>query len=787
MSRDPTLPDDLECLQRLVIAQRALIATSQATLLERDLLIGKLRMELSRLKRMQFGRSSEQLDTQIAQLELTLEELQVSAPELAVPATSDSASPPSERVKPVRRPLPATLPRETVTHAPACACPSCGGELRALGEDVAEVLEFVPAPSCTPTIHRCRYCARDAAPPSKGACGPMCAMIGLRAALSHRRCGLATRRIARPCIPSNTLKTIAARCRPTAMRGSTAYMIEPIIRSSKRPAGRMSGASSSMCTHTTASPLAKEALQRIGELYGIEADIRGKPPDQRQRVRQARAGPAHAAFYGWCLATLKQVSRKSELAGAIHYTLSRWSAFTRYRDDDSIEIDNNAAERSLRAVELGRRTDADRTKNRRLRSCAAVNMPRPDAYCVCVCQHTELPALLGDSRNTPDLPSQCTYHTPLGNHMNTLRSFIKPLRWFIALPLAALVVGCGGDGAPGIGTTHNTTAPTVTTATPADHATGVAINRDITATFSEAMDGTTLTNTTFTLTQGTMAVPGAVTYTGSVATLDPTNDLAANTLFTATITTGAKDAAGNAFAVAKTWSFTTGATAAAGPAPVTLGTAGNFAVLAKSGISTVPTSVVTGDIGVSPITATALTGFALTLDSTGTFSTSTQVVGKAYAADYTSPTPTNLTTAVGNMEAAYADAAGRTTPDFTELGSGNISGLVLVPGLYKWGTGVSISTDVTLNGGPNDVWIFQIAGGITQASGIRVLLAGGALAKNIFWQSAGVVALNTTAHLEGIVLSQTGITLATGATVNGRLLAQTAVTLDASTVTQPAP
>ncbi len=371
--------------------------------------------------------------------------------------------------------------------------------------------------------------------------------------------------------------------------------------------------------------------------------------------------------------------------------------------------------------------------------------------------------------------------------MNSLRSLFKPMMWFIALPLAALVVGCNGNDAGGNGAPPDTTAPTVSATTAADLATGVAINQDITATFSEAMDGTTITTATFTLTQGAMPVPGAVMYMGSVATLNPTNDLAANTLFTATITTGAKDVAGNALAVAKTWSFTTGAAASAGPAPVILGTAGNFAILAKSGISTVPISIVTGDIGVSPIDSTAITGFALALDGTGIFSTSSQIVGRAYAADYTSPTPTNLTTAVSNMEAAYADAAGRTTPDFTELGSGDISGLVLVPGLYKWGTGVSILTDVTLNGGPNDVWIFQIAGGITQASGIRVLLAGGALAKNIFWQSAGVVALNTTAHLEGIVLSQTGITLATGATVNGRLLAQTAVTLDASTVTQPAP
>jgi len=223
-----------------------------------------------------------------------------------------------------------------------------------------------------------------------------------------------------------------------------------------------------------------------------------------------------------------------------------------------------------------------------------------------------------------------------------------------------------------------------------------------------------------------------------------------------------------------------------GAAPVVLGAAGNFVILAQSGISTVPNSAVTGDIGVSPIARGGITGFSETMDSTGTFSTSTQVIGKVFAADYTSPTPSNLGTAVLDMQAAYTDAAGRAA-DFTELGTGNIGGMTLPPATYKWSTGVSIPTDVTLNGGPNDVWIFQISGGITQASATKVILTGGALAKNVFWQAVGVVALDTTAHMEGIVLSQTAITLATGATVNGRLLAQTAVTLQMNTVTQPAP
>jgi len=225
-------------------------------------------------------------------------------------------------------------------------------------------------------------------------------------------------------------------------------------------------------------------------------------------------------------------------------------------------------------------------------------------------------------------------------------------------------------------------------------------------------------------------------------------------------------------------------TPSVGATPVSLGTAGNYAILAKSGISTVPSSVITGNIGVSPISATAITGFTLTQDATNAFSTSTQITGKAYAADYTSPTSSNLTIAVGNMETAYTDAAGRAA-NYTELYTGDISGKTLTSGVYKWGTGVLINSDVTLNGGPNDVFIFQIAKGITQATGTRIILTGGAQAKNIFWQSCETVAIGTGAHFEGIILGGTNITLGTNASVNGRLLAQTAVTLIMNTVVAP--
>ncbi|KGE20636.1 hy [Paenibacillus wynnii] len=221
--------------------------------------------------------------------------------------------------------------------------------------------------------------------------------------------------------------------------------------------------------------------------------------------------------------------------------------------------------------------------------------------------------------------------------------------------------------------------------------------------------------------------------------------------------------------------------------PVDLGASGNFVILAKAGVSNNPGSMITGNIGVSPIAATAITGFALTLGSGAPFSTSTQVIGQVFAPDYASPTASNLTTAVSNMETAYTDAAGRAS-NFTELYSGNISGKTLVPGVYKWGTDVLINsgTDVTLNGGPNDVWIFQIAGGLTQASATKIILSGGAKAENIFWQVADTMAIETSAHFEGIVLGKKAITVGTNASINGRLLSQTAVTLDQNTIVEPA-
>jgi hypothetical protein len=205
--------------------------------------------------------------------------------------------------------------------------------------------------------------------------------------------------------------------------------------------------------------------------------------------------------------------------------------------------------------------------------------------------------------------------------------------------------------------------------------------------------------------------------------------------------------------------------------------------LAKSAVSNVPTSAVTGDLGLSPAAASYITGFALT--KAGTHWTSPQVVGGIFAANNDPPTPSKLTTAVADMQTAYVDAAGRGSPDFLNLEGGAIGGLTLEPGLYKWTSTVTIPTDVTLAGSANDVWIFQVTGNLKLSAAKAMILSGGARPANIFWQVAGAVDLGANSHAEGIVLCKTAIKLETGSSIDGRLLAQTAVNIAGATVTAP--
>ena len=381
----------------------------------------------------------------------------------------------------------------------------------------------------------------------------------------------------------------------------------------------------------------------------------------------------------------------------------------------------------------------------------------------------------------------------------------------MALLFAALLAG-GGIGRvfaavdPGVTVAPGTlvgaaTEPTVISSSPSSRATSVPTSTNssnnvvtgtvVTATFSQPMDPATISSSsagdllTFAVKETTgNDVPGTVVMNeaNTVATFTPTSSaLNPNTSYTATVTMAAKNAAGVAMGNPIEWTFTIGAIEFTGQTPVNLGKAGPFAILTKSGITDVFPSAINGDVGASPITGAAI---HLTCAEVMT--------GIIYSVNAAGPLPcrvtdpTLLTKAVGDMETAYTDAAGRKSPNFVNLGAGLIGGLTLVPGLYKWSTRVLISTDVTLSGGKNAVWIFQIAGTLTQASATKVILKGGALPKNIFWQTSGAVAIGTTAHFEGVILAKTKIAMKTGASANGRLLAQTAVTLEKNAVTRPA-
>ncbi|WP_295796122.1 ice-binding family protein [Mucilaginibacter sp.] len=218
--------------------------------------------------------------------------------------------------------------------------------------------------------------------------------------------------------------------------------------------------------------------------------------------------------------------------------------------------------------------------------------------------------------------------------------------------------------------------------------------------------------------------------------------------------------------------------------PVNLKTANDFTILTETGITTTGVTAITGNIGTSPIAATAITGFGLIMATDNQSSHTPIVTGKVYASNYAAPTPSKMTTAIADMKTAFTTANGLTIPSpIVEKYAGDISGHTLRPGLYKWGTGVLVTgVGATLSGGPNDIWVFQIAKNLTVSNGAIITLLGGAQAKNIFWVVSGKATLGTAANFKGIILSKTLISLNTGARVTGKLYAQTAVTLIANTV-----
>jgi transposase len=434
------LPTDVEALQNLVREQAALLHS-------KDLEIERLSARIDKLKRMQFGRSSEKIAGEIEQLELLLDDLhenngeQIEAPVVA----------PAAAQKPARRPLPEHLPREEVIHAAACVCPKCGGELRRLGEDVSEVLEYVPA-SFKVIRHvrpkfSCRRCEAitqapmPSLPIERGRSGPgllahvlvskyadhlplyrqseiyaregvdlerstLADWVGGSAALlaplveALRKDVMASDVLHGddtpvPVLAPGTGKTRTGRLwtyvrdeRPHGgERPSAAVFFYSPDRKGERPQNHLKSfkgvlhadgyagfnalfesgniAEAACWAHVrrkfhdvhaaNGSPLAKEALGRIGALYRIENEVRGRPPDERRQTRQECAKPLLAELHAWLAATKLKLSQKSDLAAAMRYALGRWPALTRYADDGRIEIDNNAAERAIRPLALGRK------------------------------------------------------------------------------------------------------------------------------------------------------------------------------------------------------------------------------------------------------------------------------------------------------------------------------------------------------------------------------------------------------------------------------------------------
>lgn len=355
------------------------------------------------------------------------------------------------------------------------------------------------------------------------------------------------------------------------------------------------------------------------------------------------------------------------------------------------------------------------------------------------------------------------------------------------------------------------TAPTVASTSPAQSAKNVATTSAITATFSEEMDSATMIGTNFTVWKGTAAVAGVVSFDqpSKTITFTPGADLIAagafGPVYTARITTAAKDLAGNPLVEDKVWTFTPGSDTRAA---VNLLTAGDYAILAQDLISNIPTSAINGDLGLGPAASTFYSGFAETYrDATGAivpvgsarYATSTQVSGTGVYPTVGSGsiysismlgdaglTKTKVDVAVADRITAYNDAAGRASPDVLNPGAGTINALTFAPGLYKWGTDLTITGDITLSGTATDIWIFQVSGTVSLASTKQIILSGGALPQNVFWQTAGIATLGTNSVFKGIILSASDIVMQTESRLDGRALSFTQVTLDQVVVNQPA-
>jgi hypothetical protein len=318
--------------------------------------------------------------------------------------------------------------------------------------------------------------------------------------------------------------------------------------------------------------------------------------------------------------------------------------------------------------------------------------------------------------------------------------------------------------------TGTTLAPTVIDTDPENLEINVVLNKIITATFSEPMDPTTITGASFTITESGNPVAGVVSYTGSTATFTPSANLLSGVTYTGTITTAAENLAGTPLSSNYVWTFST--LAPLGPNGVNLDCVARFAIIAGSTVTNTGPTIVSGDLGLSP--GTAVTGFP----------PGTVINGAIKIND------TDANNGKGCLTAAYIDARDRTL-DVIVMASGELGGLTLAPGLYRapGGSFDITSVDLTLDaqGDVNAVWIFQMPSStLTVGNGVKVILAGGASAKNIYWQVGTSATIGTTAEMKGNIMADIAITLQTGAVLLGRALTFTdAVTLDSNEVTIP--
>jgi len=244
---------------------------------------------------------------------------------------------------------------------------------------------------------------------------------------------------------------------------------------------------------------------------------------------------------------------------------------------------------------------------------------------------------------------------------------------------------------------------------------------------------------------------------------------------------------GNMLGTATASNTATAPRTATSPSMVDLGIAGSFTILAQSLITTTGTTSIVGDIGISPAAATFIQGFGLSYTPGDDYSTSSLVDGKVYAPEYSGTTATMLGTAVSNKDAAYSEAIGRPV-DETELGTGDITGLILNASVYSWAGGVVIGSagvTINVNGTADDVWIFIIGGTLTVAADAEIYLTNGALPARIFWAVAGVTSIGANAKMKGIILCESTIGFITGASLTGRALSKTDVTLQSNAITPP--